>query len=404
MATKSKCWRRTLGEPGLRVHVFERRPGGNLYREVFVDGKRAAPKKSLRHRDKERALSDAYELLARLKAHDDVLRSDKLTLSVLFDMYLVSPQHRAKKRTTRQDDKAKAMRLQSFLGPDREVRTLSYSDVERYRQARMNGEIPGLGRVRARAVASDLVLLVTVLNWATRERDAEGRFLLEVNPLRGVKLPVEKNPRRPVETYDRYLRLMDVAEQVDWRLPLALTLAESTGQRIGSILKLRRGDLDLEEEPFGWVNFRAEHQKTGFEHRVPLSETCREVLEAHLEHLPDDAEAWLFPSDRVTGNPITRWGMDGCLRKAYEGAGVARLEKGLWHPWRRKWATERKDLPLKDVAAAGGWRDYDTLIRSYQQTDRNSVLRVVLGAPKLNGFRGVDGQKTTPKTTPQAAA
>jgi hypothetical protein len=29
---------------------------------------------------------------------------------------------------------------------------------------------------------------------------------------------------------------------------------------------------------------------------------------------------------------------------------VSKLEGGLWHPYRRKWATERKGHSLKDVA------------------------------------------------------
>ena len=41
------------------------------------------------------------------------------------------------------------------------------------------------------------------------------------------------------------------------------------------------------------------------------------------------------------------------------------------------WATARKDLPLKDVAAAGGWRDIETLLTCYQQPDRETQLRVM---------------------------
>ncbi len=48
------------------------------------------------------------------------------------------------------------------------------------------------------------------------------------------------------------------------------------------------------------------------------------------------------------------------------------LAGGLWHPYRRKWATERKHLSLKDVAAAGGWRDVETLLTCYQQPDQDS--------------------------------
>jgi len=44
---------------------------------------------------------------------------------------------------------------------------------------------------------------------------------------------------------------------------------------------------------------------------------------------------------------------------------------------RRKWATERKYLPLKDVAAAGGWRDTETLLTSYQQPDDETLLAVM---------------------------
>lgn len=56
----------------------------------------------------------------------------------------------------------------------------------------------------------------------------------------------------------------------------------------------------------------------------------------------------------------------------------ARLRSsGLWHPYRRKWATERKHLPLKDVAAAGGWKDTETLLTCYQQPDNETLLAVM---------------------------
>ena len=58
---------------------------------------------------------------------------------------------------------------------------------------------------------------------------------------------------------------------VDWRLPCALPLAEATAQRIGSILSLRRGDVDLDRLPHGWIRFKAENQKTGHEHWAALS-------------------------------------------------------------------------------------------------------------------------------------
>jgi hypothetical protein len=64
------------------------------------------------------------------------------------------------------------------------------------------------------------------------------------------------------------------------------------------------------------------------------------------------------------------------------------LDGSLWHAYRRKRAIERKGLPLKDVAAAGGWKDVNTLLEVYQQSDEGSVLAVTRVTLKLRE-RGV---------------
>lgn len=43
------------------------------------------------------------------------------------------------------------------------------------------------------------------------------------------------------------------------------------------------------------------------------------------------------------------------------------------------WATKRKHIPAKDVAAVGGWLDTSTLQDGYQQADPETVEQVVLG-------------------------
>lgn len=400
MAT-SKPWRKSVGERGCRVVVFERTVGGILYREAWVGGERIT-KKSLGHRDKERAEAEAYQLVAKLKTRQDALDGGKLILSTLFDMYRSSPQFAAKKPRTQQEDRSKLERIRKFLGGEREVRTLSASDVERYRQARMSGAFGPTSRgVRPRAVEADLTQLRAALNWATKQRNGRGQVLLEFSPLRGVKLPSEKNPRRPVETYDTFLKLMAVAEDVDWRLPMVLQLVESNGQRISSVLRLRRGDVDLLALPYGRIRFRAEEQKTGYEHEVALTPETAGALKAHQARLPDDPDAWLFPSASDPEQPVSRRVMDESLIEAYRRAGLERQPGGLWHPWRRKWATERKEMPLKDVAAAGGWKEPRTLLICYQQTDQATMDRVVLEAPKLRA-KGIElvGQEVAPAVAP----
>jgi len=66
--------------------------------------------------------------------------------------------------------------------------------------------------------------------------------------------------------------------------------------------------------------------------------------------------------------------MSNWLRKAEEKAGV---DRAGWHAFRRGWATLRKSYPLKDVAAAGGWRDTTSLLRAYTHSDPETILGVV---------------------------
>jgi integrase len=157
--------------------------------------------------------------------------------------------------------------------------------------------------------------------------------------------------------------------------------------------------LDLARAPYGWIRFRAEHDKTGHEQWVPLTEQGRQILWVHLASLPDGTP-WLFPAERDPSKPVDVSVMSRLLRKAYAHAGLQPLTGGLWHPWRRKWATERKNMPISDVARAGGWRDVTTVLKSYQQADEATVTRVVLDAPKLYSDGVARPAEVTPKATP----
>ena len=63
------------------------------------------------------------------------------------------------------------------------------------------------------------------------------------------------------------------------------------------------------------------------------------------------------------------------------------LKGSLWHAYRRKWATERKDHPDVDVAAAGGWKNTVSLRTAYQQADPKTILKVVLEPGELREAR-----------------
>ncbi len=95
----------------------------------------------------------------------------------------------------------------------------------------------------------------------------------------------------------------------------------------------------------------------------------------------------VFPAPRNPTRSCGRHLLDGWLRKAHELAGLAPQEGAMWHSLRRKWATERKGYPIKDVTFAGGWRTERTVLSSYQQADAETVRQVVLHPTHRVGSR-----------------
>src|SRR2546430_12414397 len=168
-----KCWSKSIGERGPRGRLYEGRPGGPLWRSVYVEGREV--RKSLGHRDKELAIRQAYELLHSLLSNEQALDQETLTLGMTSQLYMESPQHLSKKPLTQRCDKRNLERVVAFLGASRDVATLSESDVRRYTLARRQGDqsVKGVAPgkpVRGRAIELDLVLLMTALNCGGRQR------------------------------------------------------------------------------------------------------------------------------------------------------------------------------------------------------------------------------------------
>ncbi len=379
MTRKSRrCWSKSIGEPGRRVRLYEARPGGSIMRSVFTNGKEG--RKSLRHRDKEKAIREGYELLQALLTNEHALDEQSLTLGMVEDLYKKSPAFASKKPRTRKSDTYALERVGTFFGRLRNVETLSESDVQHFILARRQGAgslprvTPGKG-VRDRAIEADLVVLLTALNWATRERTKEGRRLIKENPLHGVRLPREKNPKRPVMLHDVFLRLLDAADQVHSLLKLALIVAEGTGRRISAWCNLRWDDVDFQN---GSIRWRAETDKTGHEQIVPMTDAVKEALGAARRAQGAIGNTPVFRAPKDPQQPCSRHLFDTWLRKAYEITKLERARWMMWHSIRRKWATERKGYPVRDVMEAGGWKNEEVLLRSYQQPDAATVRQVVL--------------------------
>jgi len=167
-----------------------------------------------------------------------------------------------------------------------------------------------------------------------------------------------------------------------------MTMGEqSDGRRRAAILALAWKDVDLAGRTIRWP---AAHDKTGTEWCVPLSDELAAALKAYRQRM-GAVGGWLFPAWKDPSRPVTCWPFDHLLAEAKREAKLPKLEGGLWHPYRRKWATERKGHGLKDVMAAGGWLDTSCLLACYQQADDESVRAVVNEPRKLRDRAAASG-------------
>ena len=85
----------------------------------------------------------------------------------------------------------------------------------------------------------------------------------------------------------------------------------------------------------------------------------------------------MFAAETDPDRPVDRDLLNAWLERAERKAKLEKLRGGLWHPYRRKWASERRHLRLKDIAEAGGWNDHDTRLKRYTASDDEAILAVM---------------------------
>ena len=379
MMARTKRSRRSYGagEWGRnRVRVFPDPKTGLFQVEWRENGRRLT--RSLGHRDWARAKRQADEFAAGFAAPDlngkAEAEPEPLTLEKLFDIYgeEVTP---TKSRRSRSYDRAAMEMFLGCFGRDRKPATLSRRDWDRFIRARRAGRIGPSGKpVSDRTVERDLRFLLAILNWAARSKDREGRLLLRSNPLKGLRVPREKNPNRVLLTQAEYEALLEVSVDMDWRFRVALVLAHETGHRIGAIRKLRWSDIDVDA---GVIRWRGEHEKTGYEHRTPVTVEVLAVLEEARRRNPGIGDAPLLPA---TNDP-TRWVRPSQVFRWWNRAeALAELESKRgrgWHSLRRKFASDLMDQPLKVLCELGGWTTAQTVLQCYQRADEGKLRKAL---------------------------
>lgn len=374
--TTVKRWSYSAGERGRnRVRAYEDRTGLLLVEYYERQPGTARPLRtrvSLQHRDPARAKQQVDDMVAAF-GRGTRPAGGPVPLATLFDIYgrEVTP---TKSSGKRQHDRACAEMFLRFFGAARDARSLNRRDWDRFIQARRAGTLAPVGKrtpapVRNRQIEYDLRWLLAVLNWATMARDDDGAPLLERNPLRGLPVPTEANPRRPMFTQEQYEALRAVASEMDWRFQFAIGLVHETGHRIGAVRHLRGTDLDLEAKLVRWA---AEHDKMGFAHETPCSEGLVQATRAVRRAGAAIGATWLLPAPGDETRPCSRHVLRDWMEQALRRLGLDRQRYG-WHSFRRKFATELKHLPLTDLCALGGWKDPRTILLCYQFPDLDTM-------------------------------
>ena len=397
--TKAKCWSCSAGTRGKnRVRAYEE-PSGLLLVEFWEreDGSERACRKrlSLGHRDRQRAAKEVLAIAARL-AVDPAHSAGEITLGSLFDIYGTEVTPR-KGNAKQLHDRRTAEMFLTLWDRDRAAETLNLRDWEQFVELRRCGTI-GPSKtsrpVRNRQIEYDLKWLRGVFNWATKA-GPDGKPLLARNPLAGYPLPRERNPARPVLTEEQYRALLPAARHINWRLELALVLANETGHRLGAVRHLRWSDVDLEG---GRIRWRALHDKVGFDHETPMSIPLQEALSQARRRGATIGDAWVLPAVRDASRACAKGTLDKWFAQAAKEAGVELTRGARWHSLRRKFATELQDMTLRNLCHLGGWKDPKTILTCYQHPDEEA-MREGLTQRRTYGCRSLSVQAFSTDST-----
>ncbi len=447
MARPRKLWAIQVGARGARVRAYERAAGGPLWLRWWVPATDSTPAHSryraLEHTDKELAEKTAKEVAAALLASNEADARGTTPLVDVLARYQTDVADHGKGAAPR-EAKRRAEVWTAFLGATFDVNLLDAPTLDRFVRERRDGKITlpetsefsVRAKVTDRAIGADLEYLRAVLRHATLVKKSARKSMLASNPMAGYEIPHNKNPRRPVATYDRFLAIIEHADAIDPQRLFRgfLGLVEALGWRVSAICSLRWADVDLTAMsawPHGRIFKRAAFDKEGRSMWLPLSVSARAAVDSIRAVSPGVGEFPVFPAPRAreelaadvraavaadpdvialpiagkgskTGataadtdrgaeipKPWTRHHARKLLERAEDAAGVGHQEGSDFHAYRRAWSTARKHLPDADVMAAGGWSDPRALKQSYQLTDDATLLSVVNEPTKVRDVGAV---------------
>jgi len=85
----------------------------------------------------------------------------------------------------------------------------------------------------------------------------------------------------------------------------------------------------------------------------------------------------VLPAPGDAGKHVSRHLLRDWWKRAEKRAGLEPIHGLGWHGLRRKFATELKATPLKDLCALGGCQSHQTILTCYQQADEHTMRQAL---------------------------
>jgi integrase len=221
-----------------------------------------------------------------------------------------------------------------------------------------------LSKVKPSTVRRELAVLQSILNVAQREWG----IAMQANPLTQIRKPPPGRSRiRRLSEAERHALEAALGATENPRTQAAIRFALATGLRRGELLRIRRGDLNLDAR-----TLEIPETKTGYARLIPLSTAAIEAI----ADLVKQAE----PNELVFG--LTENALNLAWGRLRRRAGLADFR---FHDLRHDAISRffERGLTMPEVAAISGHRDPRMLFR-YAHADIQRIARK-LTAERVDG-------------------
>ena len=137
---------------------------------------------------------------------------------------------------------------------------------------------------------------------------------------------------------------------------------------------VRWSDIDMENKTIRW---RAEHEKTGYEHWTPMTAEALAVLEEARRNNPGIGNVPLLPAPKDPSVCMSRFLVRTWWNRAEARAELEPKRGRGWHSLRRKFASDLMNQPLKVLCELGGWKTAQTVLQCYQRADQEQLRKAL---------------------------